>query len=252
MSGALFADESGEGGPPLVLLHGFGGTHHVWDGVRAALGGGRHVIAYDLPGQGRSLDFDGSVTASGAARAIAADLEGRGVTHLHVAGHSMGGAVAALMALAAPERIASLTLLAPGGFGPDINGRLLRRFAPAREANDIRAALEGMFGFKSPVPEEAVEQLARLRAGPGQTEKLQEIVGRIARDSTQGEIARNQLATLPMPVQVAWGGLDAVLPPRHAEELPGHFTLHRFPDLGHMLPEEAPAEMAEVLRAVLG
>ncbi|MGC3085787.1 alpha/beta fold hydrolase, partial [Enterococcus faecium] len=71
---------------------------------------------------------------------------------VHLVGHSMGGATAALVAVFAAEKVASLTLQAPGGFGPDINGRLLRHYAAARTHDALQLALEGMFGWRNPVP----------------------------------------------------------------------------------------------------
>ncbi|MGT2467378.1 alpha/beta fold hydrolase [Mesorhizobium atlanticum] len=89
------------------------------------------VLAYDLPGHSHSLQCEGMGGAKPAARAILADLAARQLTKVHLVGHSMGGAVATLMALADSGRVASLTLLAPGGFGPEINAALLRRYAAA-------------------------------------------------------------------------------------------------------------------------
>ncbi len=51
-----------------------------------------------------------------------------------------------------------------------------------------------------------------------------------------------------MPVSVVWGGLDNVLPARQAQGLPWRFAVHLFPDLGHMLPDEAPDEMLAIIR----
>ena len=132
MVSSLYVAERGAGPKTVVLLHGFGGCHDIWREVTATLAPGIRTLAYDLPGHGLSLDFPGSGPAKTAARAVLADLAARGIARVHVAGHSMGGAVATLMALAEPETIASLTLLAPGGFGPEINGPLLRRYAAAR------------------------------------------------------------------------------------------------------------------------
>ena len=125
MASSLYAADRGAGSKTVVFLHGFGGCHAVWGEVTSALAPGVRTIAYDLPGHGLSLDFPGR-TAKAAAQAILADLAARGMKRVHLVGHSMGGAVATLMALS-PERVASLTLLAPGGFGPEINGPLMRR-----------------------------------------------------------------------------------------------------------------------------
>lgn len=249
---ALFAKEQGSGGVPVVLLHGFGGSHAVWSVIQEALARDAATLAYDLPGHGGSLDFPGAGSAKLAAQAILADLSARGLQRVHLAGHSMGGAVAALIAIFEPARIASLTLLAPGGFGPEINHRLLTRYAAARDEAEIVACLEAMTGWFSPVSGETVAAAVASRAVAGQRDMLVGMAKGLARDGRQGQLPRDRLEALSMPVAVIWGELDNVLPARHANGLPQSFAAHLFPDLGHMLPDEAPAEMAAIIRQTAG
>lgn len=250
MTARLFAAESGTSDRTIVLLHGFGGFHGTWDGIAPALAAQAHVLAYDLPGHGNSLGWPDAGPAKLAARAILADLEMRGIARAHIVGHSMGGAIAALAGLIEPERVASLTLLAPGGFGAAINGSLLRRYAAARSSADIGACLAEMSGFTP--DEREVEALAAIRAVKGQTEKLVEIGAAITRDDRQGVIPREMLAGLAMPVAVAWGTEDAVLPYGQTAGLPENLMLHSMEGAGHMLPEEAPAAVIGIIRRTIG
>ena len=71
--------------------------------------------------------------------AISADLAARGLNRVHIAGHSMGGAVAALLAIGEPEHFASVTLFAPGGFGEQIAGPLLRRYGEEVTSKGLRS-----------------------------------------------------------------------------------------------------------------
>ncbi|MET3592156.1 pyruvate dehydrogenase E2 component (dihydrolipoamide acetyltransferase) [Mesorhizobium shonense] len=231
-----------------MLLHGFGSCHETWRDVISALAPSARVLAYDLPGHGNSLECDGNGGAKQAARAILADLAIRRLGRVHLVGHSMGGAIATLMALADPERVASLTLLAPGGFGPEINGPLLRRYAAADDSNEIRACLAAMSGPGSMPPEHVVEALLRMRGRPGQLQTLVDIAAAMTRDDRQGVIPGERLETLNMPVMVVWGTDDPVLPVDQAESLPAHFHLHHVLEAGHMLAEEAPDLIAEVVR----
>lgn len=244
----LFARETGGEGPSVVFLHGFGGSHRDWNPVMQALDGRLHLIAYDLPGHGRSLGWPGAGPAKVAARAVLADLERRDVPPAHLVGHSMGGAVAMLAGLFAPERVASLTLLSPGGFGPEINGRLLRRLAEARDAGTLRLLLENMFGWGIPVPEEAVESAMALRATPGQSEMLSRIAGAMLEGGVQGEIPRDLMERLAMPVDVVWGTRDNVLPAAQAERLPAHLRVRLVEGAGHMLHHEACDLVARLVR----
>ena len=248
MISSLYVAERGTGPKTIVFLHGFGGCHDVWREVTAKLSPGIRTLAYDLPGHGLSLDFPGSGPAKTAARAVLADLAARRVKRVHLVGHSMGGAVATLMALVGPEKIASLTLLAPGGFGTEINGPLLRRYAAAADRREIRACLAAMSGPQSLPPKHLVDVLNGMRGRPGQAQKLVEIAAAMTRDDRQGIIPREQLDTLDMPGMVVWGAEDPVLPCTQADALPPHFHLHHVLDAGHMLVEEAPDVIAEAVR----
>lgn len=248
MTSSLHAVEQGGGPKAVVLLHGFGGSHAVWNDVAPSLATGARVLAYDLPGHGRSLDFPNAGPVKLAATAVLADLAARRIKRFHLVGHSMGGAVATLMALIEPVKVASLTLLAPGGFGPEINGPLLRRFAAATDKSEIRASLASMAVPQSPPSDRSVETLVGLRKRPGQTRKLVEIAAAITRDDRQGVIPRERLELLDMPVMVLWGTDDPVLPVTQADNLPAHFHLHHVLAAGHMLVEEAPDLVAEAIR----
>ncbi|TIQ21800.1 MAG: alpha/beta fold hydrolase [Mesorhizobium sp.] len=248
MISSLYAAERGDGPKTVVFLQGFGGCHGDWHEVISILAAGSRTLAYDLPGHGLSLDFPGGGPARTAARAVLADLAARDIQRVHLVGHSMGGAAAVLMALAEPEAIASLTLLAPGGFGTEINGPLLRRYAAAAGKSEIRACFAAMSGPQSPPSERIVDVLGEMRARPGQLHKLVEIAAAMTRDDRQGVIPRERLETLNMPVMVVWGTDDTVLPFSQADGLPAHFHLHHVLEAGHMLVEEAPGLIAEIVR----
>ncbi|TIS88001.1 alpha/beta fold hydrolase [Mesorhizobium sp.] len=248
MISSLYVAERGVGPKTVVFLHGLGGCHDVWGEVISALAPNIRTLAYDLPGHGLSLDFPASGSARTAARAVLADLAARRMKRLHLVGHSMGGAVATLMALTEPEKVASLTLLAPGGFGMEINGPLLRRYAAAADKGEIRACLAAMSGPQGLPPERIVDVFGEMRKRPGQLHKLVEIAAAMTRNDRQGVIPREQLDTLDMPVMVVWGTDDAVLPFAQADGLPAHFHLHHVLEAGHMLVEEAPDLIAEIVR----
>lgn len=152
-SGTLYTTTSGSiGRSPIVFLHGFGAGAFVWTDIQAALREETGSIAYDLPGHGGSLHADGLGGAGRMAKAIRADLKERGITRGHFVGHSMGGAVASFIALHDPSLVASMTLLAPGAYGPEINHRLLHRYATASTLQEILPVLENMFGWNCPIP----------------------------------------------------------------------------------------------------
>ena len=255
MSG-LHMDISGAAdGTPLVLLHGFGGDGSAWDAVRAELPKSLRVITVDLPGHGGSLDADGRGGAGRMAKAILAGLDAAGVTAFHLAGHSMGGAVSSLIAMRAPDRVKSLTLVAPGGMASAINADLLQRYAKATSEAEIRKCLNEMSAASFDTPQAVVEHFVAARARPGQIEALDETYRAMfpnGPEEGQGVLPADALAALKMPVAVIWGTDDTVLPCPKPPALPASFAFNVLPGLGHMLPEEAPDAVVRVLVEAVG
>ncbi|GAB5505198.1 MAG: alpha/beta fold hydrolase [Rhizobiaceae bacterium] len=243
----LFALEAGTSGPTVVLLHGFGGSHSVWDAVVTQLAERCRVLTYDLPGHRNSHPWPETGKPKVAVDAVLADLSNRGIEQFHVAGHSMGGAIAMLMALEAPQRISSMSLFAPGGFGSEINARLLARSAAATTASELRPTLEAMTGWSTPVEDETVTALATWRAVEGQSDALVALSRSITRDGRQGAIPRERMAELDMPISLAWGTIDNVLPVAQTAALPPQFALHLLDGVGHMLPQEVPDFVAQLI-----
>lgn len=256
MTGLHMEISGPESGAPLVLLHGFGGDGSAWDAVKAELSAALRVFTIDLPGHGGSLDAEGRGGAGRMAKAILAGLEAAGVGDFHLAGHSMGGAVAALIAMRAGDRVKSLTLVAPGGMAPEINADLLKRYARAATEAEIRGCLTEMAADGFAVPREVIDRFVAARARPGALEALDETYQAMFPEGPaegQGVLPADQLAALSMPVAVIWGTEDKVLPCPKPSALPACFAFSVLPGLGHMLPEEAPGAVARVLaQAVSG
>lgn len=245
----LHAAISGTAGPAVVLLHGFGGGGAVWEDIARRLASNHIAIAYDLPGHGLSVDYPGYGPPKTAARAVIDDIRSRGLAAVHLVGHSMGGAIATLAAYGAPDLIASLTLIAPGGMGEEINAPLLRRFGAAHEANQIAACLREMSGPDAGDIAAAATALARIRLANEQRRALVAISELITKDGRQGAFPPEMLASLSMPVTVLWGDGDAVLPFHQTRNLPPRFDIRALPGAGHMLVEETPDA---IIDAILG
>ncbi|WP_113448377.1 alpha/beta fold hydrolase [Rhizobium cremeum] len=241
---------------PLVLLHGFGGGAFAWRRVTALLPSDLPVIAYDLPGHGGSLGADGLGGAGRMAKAILSDLEGRGISVFHLAGHSLGGATAALIALRRPEAVASLTLVAPGGFGPEINHRALRRYGLAETADELRAAMEIMVGYNFDIPEDMVRDTLEARRAGGALEALRTVFEAIVSamcetGPAQGQLPLDDILSLRMPLTLLWGLEDCILPPHQSAVSGDGVAIRRIAGAGHMLVDECPGIVAEEIgRAV--
>lgn len=94
----------------VLLIHGQPGAASDWNAVVAALRGRVEAIAFDRPGWNGAGDPTG---LEGNADAAIAALDERGIDRATIAGHSLGGAVAAWLAIRHPDRVAALVLAAP-------------------------------------------------------------------------------------------------------------------------------------------
>ncbi|MCL6706973.1 alpha/beta fold hydrolase [Pseudomonas sp. R2.Fl] len=242
--------------PPLVLLHGFGGGGYAWEAVSASLGD-RPLVVYDLPGHGRSIEAEGIGGAGRMAKAIAADLDRRGITSCHVCGHSLGGAVAAILALRQPDRLKSLALLSPGGFGPSINHAALSRYAFPQDREDLRAALREMMADTAEPSDRLIDRIYADRLHADARDALRQVFDGMMRPSMdggleQGTLALAEFAGLGLPIHVLWGTGDRILPVPDAAALPAGMTLHLAEGAGHMLVDECPEIVVDLLRGVCG
>jgi pimeloyl-ACP methyl ester carboxylesterase len=111
----LIVEERGEG-PPLVLIHGFAGDRHTWDGAFPALAKTHRVIRYDLRGFGAS---PAAVSAYEHTDDLMRLLDERGVETCDLVGVSWGGSQALHFALENPRRVKRLVLESPGLLGWD-------------------------------------------------------------------------------------------------------------------------------------
>jgi 3-oxoadipate enol-lactonase len=109
--GELWAHDTGGDGKPLVLMHPGWGDSAIWDPMLGGLAPRYRVIRYDNRGYGRSPAPAAPYTLLGDLTAVLDHLD---VTRAALVGHSGGGGPAIGLALAQPERVDGLVLVAPG------------------------------------------------------------------------------------------------------------------------------------------
>jgi pimeloyl-ACP methyl ester carboxylesterase len=110
------ADAAGRGRAPVVLVHGSGSCSAMWYPNTRALSADRPVYAIDTPGDpGRSVHRAPLHRPEDAARWLDETLAGLGLDRVHLVGSSYGGWLALNLAHRRPGRLASVTLLDPGG-----------------------------------------------------------------------------------------------------------------------------------------
>ena len=103
--------------PALVLIHGLGSAGNIWKTLIADLTAHFSIIAVDLPGHGVAEIHEGeAVDPQSLARAIVESVSSEhNFSEMHVAGNSLGGWIALEMGAVAPEKVKSVTALAPAG-----------------------------------------------------------------------------------------------------------------------------------------
>ncbi|MGH3664516.1 MAG: alpha/beta fold hydrolase [Egibacteraceae bacterium] len=124
-------------GPPVVLVHGLGGTLYVWHGVIENLSLHHHVVAMDLRGHGRSEAATGSLTVQSLIADVEALINALELPAVTLVGHSLGTLVAQQLAATRSELVDNLVLV--GGisyFEPPAKDTYVKR-AEAVEADGM-------------------------------------------------------------------------------------------------------------------
>lgn len=238
----------GEGGEPLVLVHGFGGDKNNWLFNHEPLAATRAVYALDLPGHGESEKrLAGDNGPEGLARTLLGFMDAVGIERAHLAGHSLGGAVAILAAARAPERVLSLALVASAGLGPEIDAEYLRSFAQTNSRNQLKKLAQRLFADESLVTRSLVEDLLKYKRMDGVTQALTAIADSVLEGSAQRAYLAETAAGLGLPVRVVWGAEDRIIPASHARALDRKADIHVVPGAGHMVMMEAPKDVNRVL-----
>lgn len=242
-------------GTPLVLLHGIGHRWQAWRPVLQKLATQHDVIAVDLPGFGRSprpVDF--GYDLPGAIESMRAMFEQLDVHAPHVAGNSLGGLIA--VEAAVQGLVTSATALSPAGFWSAADrARALSTLRVMRGGAHVPRAAVGALLATKPLraqllrilhnhPERvdrrtAFGDFAAMRKAPG----FEPTIAAGRRFAWQGDVP-------DVPVTVAWGARDRILPPRQAKRaarlLPDacHVLL---PDCGHVPMPDDPELVARTI-----
>jgi pimeloyl-ACP methyl ester carboxylesterase len=252
-------------GDPIVLVHGLGTDSSAWDRVATTLAEQHRVVSVDLPGYSLRSTVDEVPQANELADGIDALLEQLDIPTAVVVGHSFGGAVSLIAAHRHPRRIAGLVLVAPGGFGHELNPllplidtnfgsrmlRMLYRPRTSRTIERIAARFEERSGAASRVRiAELMETYDRLR-----TEQAREQFRTSVRRSLalNADPDRSQYAEIEpaIPILILWGREDRVLPSWHAnnaESVLPWAVVHMVDGAGHTPHRSHAAQTAREIR----
>jgi pyruvate dehydrogenase E2 component (dihydrolipoamide acetyltransferase) len=239
-------------GDPVVFLHGFGAELAAWRPFVAHVGVGNPMLALDLPAHGASVDqpiadFDMLVDS------VAAALAAAGLTRLHLVGHSLGAAVAIALAGSGSLNVRSLSLIAPAGLGPKINGDFIAGFLAANTEPALKSWMTILVRDPASLPGAMVRATLNGRDGTSVAANQLRLAAGIFAGSTQLFSVREALARFCGPVRIIVGREDPIIPAEHSDLLPGHVALNLLPQVGHLPQLEAAALagrlVAETVRA---
>lgn len=235
---------------PVLFLHGFGGDLDNWLFNLDAVAVQAPVIALDLPGHGQSdVKLPGAASLAALAGFVARFLDGLGVARVHAVGHSMGGAIAAQLALDRPERVASLTLLAPAGLGESIDAGYIDGFVRAASRRDLKPVLERLFADPGLVTRQMVDDVLKYKRLDGVDALLGELGAALFGGGRQVERPLARLDARALPTTLLWGREDRILAAAQAELAPAGATVQVFDGAGHMPMMERAAEVNAAILA---
>ena len=246
-------------GPPLLLIHGTSSSLHTWDGWVRELGSRRRVLRLDLPGFGLTGPApDGDYSAERLARVAAVFLDHVGVPQADVAGNSLGGRVALMLALAHPERVRRLVLIDAAGLSgqkppaifqlartPVLNN-LLTVVSPRFL---LQKNVEQVYGDPSRISDALVDRYHALLLREGNRRAL---VDRLS--GPPDPELDDRLDEIHVPTLLLWGARDTWIPLSFGQRMERGIAgaeLRIYDDLGHVPMEEDPQTTARDADAFL-
>ncbi len=255
--GTLATAQAGTG-PPLLAVHGLGGTKASFLPTLALLGSTHRVIAVDLPGFGDSVKpLRVPYDARYFTQVMTALLDALGIERAHVVGNSMGGRIGLEMALTASERVDRLVLLSPAmawlrrrPWAPVV--RLLRP-----ELTMVPLPVEKLARRMVPSGGWAaagVDEFLRAFSTPRGRHAFNAVLRNIYLDSPHGDDGLwSRLEGMTHESLFVWGTHDRLVPigfMRHVERtFPA--ARHLELDCGHVPQVERPLETHDAIRAFL-
>jgi len=257
----MYVEGGKQNGPPLVLLHGYGGSHADWLLAARYLTGNFRVIVPDLPGWGASTRLSNADYGYAAqVDRLHGFVDALHLGEIAIAGHSMGGAIAGLYAAKYPKDVAALVLVDSSGV-PFKENAFVRELKAGKSPFDIddRAQfkhLESMLFANPPsvpprIQDVFVDKSKRERAFDEKV--LRELAAPDARDALQAK-----LPDLTAPTLAIWCTKDQIIDVSALDAIRKGLT--HAPDIGvtelngcgHMSIVEKPREVTQsITRFVL-
>lgn len=248
-------------GEPVLFLHGFPTSGHLWSDVVAQMPAGHRLVVVDLLGYGRSDPPSGrSLTLYAHAERVVGLLDALGIASACVVGHDLGGGVAQSLAVHWPARVSRLALIDSVAFDgwPTRDVRLARFFLPlVRHLPTnwllpiVRANLERGY-YDATHATHSIDKYQRpFNSDEGRRVFLAHLA---ALDARETDALGARLGAIAVPTAVIWGSHDPFLSMslgrRLARAIP-NATIDVLSGARHFTPEEEPREVADILGRLL-
>ena len=231
-------------GVPVILVHGLADDAGVWDSIIQLLAAKFRVIALDQIGFGRSDKPLLSYRVTTFVDFLDGFLSELKIDHASLVGNSLGGWVAAALAIAHPERIERLVLSDAAGYTASIKNMNPRTLSALRGASreDIRYLGPLTFHDKGFYEDVDLAFKQRVTAGDGYT------VGQVLDSLIRGDdTLDDKLRMITRPTLVLWGRDDKLIPLSFAERFHREIANSRLriiDNCGHVPQVECPDEYA--------
>lgn len=255
---AVFGEPEGD---PVVLLHGTPFSSYVWRHIAQALASRHRVHVWDMPGYGESAKFEGQdVSLARQGRVFTELLAEWRLERPLVVAHDFGGAVALRAHLLHGARYRRLALVDPVALAPwgspafrhlGAHADVFAGLPPALHRGLVR---EYVRSASSPgLPAATLDRLVEPWLGDDGRPAFYRQIAQA--DQAYTDEIQGRYPTLDLPVLVCWGEEDTWIPPEKGRELaeliPGA-RLRLIPGAGHLVQEDAPAELTAALWDFLG
>ncbi|HEY4307277.1 MAG TPA: alpha/beta hydrolase [Gemmatimonadaceae bacterium] len=248
-------------GVPVIFLHGFPTSSHLWNDVVPLMPAGHRLVVVDLLGYGRSDRPESrNVDIRSHAERVVELLDELRIQRACIVGHGIGGGIAQSIAVRYPQRVSHLCLIDSVAFDhwPTMQARIARASLVATQflppgvlLSFVRRNLEQ--GYAD--PHRAMHSIEQYLRPFLTVEGRDALVAHIrALTSRETHKLGRQLKKISVPTAILWGEHDRVLPLSVGRELQASIagaSLEVLPDRRHFTPEEAPRQIADGISELL-
>jgi pimeloyl-ACP methyl ester carboxylesterase len=248
-------------GVPVVFVHGFPTSSHLWSDVVPLMPRGHRLVVLDLLGYGRSdRPLNRLVDVRAHAARVAELLDELRIQRACIVGHGIGGGIAQSLAIRHPDRVSHLCLIDSVAFDrwPTLEARIARASLPLTQflppdllLGIVRRDMQRGYADHARAVHSIDLYLRPFKDAEGRRALVSHIRALTSRETIK---LGRQLGKIRAPTAIVWGEHDRVLAPtvgRRLQSMIAGATLDVLPDGRHFTPEELPRQVADAIERLL-